>query len=398
MSDNVLPPLIERPSLLSWIYKNLFNTWYNALLSLLSGALIFWIVRAVVIWLLEVAQWRVIVTNLRLIMLGQFPISEVWRVWLGLALLALIAGNSLGIWGRKARGAGRVTIGLLALLLGLAAITSGQSKLWLLGMAGLLGLGWWVGRSAGKGLERVVITGWVIWPPIFILLLRGLGAGNEVLPLVGTNLWGGLLLTLLLTIVGIVFSFPLGVLLALGRRSSLPIVRWFSVAYIELIRGVPLITLLFMAQLMLPLFLPTGVNIDRVLRAMVAITLFSAAYLAENVRGGLQAIPKGQYEAAYAMGLNNIQSMGLIIMPQALRLVIPILVGQFIALFKDTALVSIVGLMDLVGIGKTVLAQPEFLGLQREVYAFISMLYWVISYAMAYVSQRLEVSLGVGER
>lgn len=398
MSDNILPPLIERPSLLSWIYKNLFNTWYNALLSLLSGALIFWIVRAVVIWLLEVAQWRVIVTNLRLIMLGQFPISEVWRVWLGLALLALIAGNSLGIWGRKARGAGRVTIGLLALLLGLATITSGQSQLWLLGMAGLLGLGWWVGRSAGKGLERVVITGWVIWPPIFILLLRGLGAGNEVLPLVGTNLWGGLLLTLLLTIVGIVFSFPLGVLLALGRRSSLPIVRWFSVAYIELIRGVPLITLLFMAQLMLPLFLPTGVNIDRVLRAMVAITLFSAAYLAENVRGGLQAIPKGQYEAAYAMGLNNIQSMGLIIMPQALRLVIPILVGQFIALFKDTALVSIVGLMDLVGIGKTVLAQPEFLGLQREVYAFISMLYWVISYAMAYVSQRLEVSLGVGER
>ncbi|MBX3049256.1 MAG: amino acid ABC transporter permease [Anaerolineales bacterium] len=398
MSDNILPPLIERPSLLSWIYKNLFNTWYNALLSLLSGALIFWIVRAVVIWLLEVAQWRVIVTNLRLIMLGQFPISEVWRVWLGLALLALIAGNSLGIWGRKARGAGRVTIGLLALLLGLATITSGQSQLWLLGMAGLLGFGWWVGRSAGKGLERVVITGWVIWPPIFILLLRGLGAGNEVLPLVGTNLWGGLLLTLLLTIVGIVFSFPLGVLLALGRRSSLPIVRWFSVAYIELIRGVPLITLLFMAQLMLPLFLPTGVNIDRVLRAMVAITLFSAAYLAENVRGGLQAIPKGQYEAAYAMGLNNIQSMGLIIMPQALRLVIPILVGQFIALFKDTALVSIVGLMDLVGIGKTVLAQPEFLGLQREVYAFISMLYWVISYAMAYVSQRLEVSLGVGER
>ncbi|MCW5878903.1 MAG: amino acid ABC transporter permease [Anaerolineales bacterium] len=398
MSDKILPPLIERPSPLSWIYKNLFNTWYNALLSLLSGALIFWIGRAVVIWLLEVAQWRVIVTNLRLIMLGQFPISEVWRVWLGLALLALITGNSLGIWGRKARGAGRVTIGLLVLLLGLAVITSGQSQLWLLGMAGLLGLGWWVGRSAGKGLERVVITGWVIWPPIFILLLRGLGADSELLPLVGTNLWGGLLLTLLLTIVGIVFSFPLGVLLALGRRSSLPIVRWFSVAYIELIRGVPLITLLFMAQLMLPLFLPTGVNIDRVLRAMVAITLFSAAYLAENVRGGLQAIPKGQYEAAYAMGLNNIQSMGLIIMPQALRLVIPILVGQFIALFKDTALVSIVGLMDLVGIGKTVLAQPEFLGLQREVYAFISMLYWVISYAMAYVSQRLEVSLGVGER
>ncbi|MCW5876685.1 MAG: amino acid ABC transporter permease [Anaerolineales bacterium] len=398
MSETVLPPLTERLTPLRWAYKNLFSTWYNALLTIGAGALIFWVLRGVLFWALDTAEWRVVVVNLRLLLLGQFPIAEVWRVWLGLALLALLVGNSLGIWGRKARGAGRVTIGLLVLLAALAIVTRDNPRLWLLGMAGLVGLGWYVGRSAGKAVERVVIAGWIIWPPVFILLLRGLSSASDVLPVVGTNLWGGLLLTLLLTIVGIVFSFPLGVLLALGRRSALPIVRWFSVAYIELIRGVPLITILFMAQLMLPLFLPAGMNIDRVLRAMVAITLFSAAYLAENVRGGLQAIPKGQYEAAYAMGLNGMQAMGLIILPQALRLVIPILVGQFIALFKDTALVSIVGLMDLVGIGKTVLAQPEFLGLQREVYAFISMLYWVLSYAMAYVSQRLEISLGVGER
>jgi general L-amino acid transport system permease protein len=202
----------------------------------------------------------------------------------------------------------------------------------------------------------------------------------------------------LLTIVGIVFSFPIGVLLALGRRSNLPVVRWFSIGYIELVRGVPLISILFMAQLMLPLFLPANMTVDRVLRAMVGITLFSAAYLAENVRGGLQAIPKGQFEAAFALGLGSAQTMIFIILPQALRLIIPILVGQFISLFKDTSLVSIVGLLDLVGIGKTVLAQPEFLGLQREVYAFISLLYWVLSYAMSYMSQRLEVSLGVGER
>ena len=218
------------------------------------------------------------------------------------------------------------------------------------------------------------------------------------MPVVKTNLWGGLLLTFLLTIVGIVFSFPIGVLLALGRRSNLPVVRWFSIGYIELVRGVPLITILFMAQLMLPLFLPANMTVDRVLRAMVGITLFSAAYLAENVRGGLQAIPKGQFEAAFALGLGSAQTMIFIILPQALRLIIPILVGQFISLFKDTSLVSIVGLLDLVGIGKTVLAQPEFLGLQREVYAFISLLYWVLSYAMSYMSQRLEVSLGVGER
>jgi general L-amino acid transport system permease protein len=153
-----------------------------------------------------------------------------------------------------------------------------------------------------------------------------------------------------------------------------------------------------MAQLMLPLFLPDGVTIDRVLRAMVGITLFSAAYLAENVRGGLQAIPNGQFEAAHALGLNGTQTMVFIILPQALRLTIPILVGQFIAVFKDTALVAIVGLLDLVGIGRSVLAQPEFLGLQREVYVFISLLYWVLSYGMSYLSQRLEASLGVGKR
>jgi general L-amino acid transport system permease protein len=187
-------------------------------------------------------------------------------------------------------------------------------------------------------------------------------------------------------------------LLALGRRSELPIIRWFSIGYIELVRGVPLITILFMAQLMLPLFLPDGMDVDRVLRAMVGMTLFSAAYLAENVRGGLQAIPKGQFEASHALGLSGAQTMIFIILPQALRLIIPILVGQFISVFKDTALVAIVGLFDLLGIARTVLSQPEFLGLHREVYAFVSLLYWVLSYAMSYISQRLETSLGIGTR
>ena len=200
------------------------------------------------------------------------------------------------------------------------------------------------------------------------------------------------------SVVGILFSFPLGVMLALGRRSELPIIRLVSVAYIELVRGVPLITIFFMAQLMLPLFLPPNWTVDRILRAMVAVTLFSAAYLAENVRGGLQAIPRGQFEAAHALGLSGAQTMIFIILPQALRLIIPILVGQFIAVFKDTALVAIVGLFDLVGIAKTVLAQPDFLGLQREVYVFVSLIYWVLSYGMSYLSQRLEEKLGVGKR
>jgi general L-amino acid transport system permease protein len=195
--------------------------------------------------------------------------------------------------------------------------------------------------------------------------------------------------------VGIVFSFPLGVVLALGRQSGLPVVRSLSVIYIELVRGVPLITVLFMAQLMLPLFL-SGATIDRVVRAMAGIVLFSAAYLAENVRGGLQAIPRGQYEAARALGLNTWKMMLLIILPQALKAVIPILVGQFIALFKDTSLVVIVGLLELMGIARAVLAQPDFLGLQAEVYLFVALIYGVFCYLMSAFSQRLERRLSTG--
>ncbi|MBX3046133.1 MAG: amino acid ABC transporter permease [Anaerolineales bacterium] len=397
MSEAIMkPPLAERQTLLGWLRKNLFNSWSNAILTVAAAWLTFVTLRGLITWVFTEADWAVIQTNLRLILLGQYPIAQVWRIWVSMLLLSFLIGNSLSIWG-KGKTSTRFTIGLVALLVALAFVVSGPSRTWLLAMGALLAAGWWLARGAGKAMRSVVGIGWVIWPLIFILLLRGFGDGGP-LPQVGTNLWGGLMLTFMLTIVGIVFSFPIGVLLALGRQSDLRIVRWFCITFIEVVRGVPLITILFMAQLMLPLFLPSGVTIDRVLRAMVGITLFSAAYLAENVRGGLQAIPKGQYEAAYALGLSTTLSMGLIILPQALRLIIPILVGQFIALFKDTALVAIVGLFDLVGIARTVLAQPAFLGTHREVYAFISLLYWVFSYAMSYVSIRLEDSLGVGKR
>jgi len=391
-----LPPLTERNAILRWLRHNLFNSWLNTLLTLLTAWLIFVAARSLLVWALQQAQWNVVPVNLRLFLLGQYPPQQAWRVWLSLMLLSFLIGNVLGLWAP----ARRYLAALILLPLGLALLPlETESRLWLAGLALSGALGWGAGKTSGARLKNIVISGWLLWLPIFILLIRGITPeGQGFMPLVTTNLWGGLLLTTLLTVVAIVFSFPLGVLLALGRRSTLPIVRWFSISYIELVRGVPLITVLFMAQLMLPLFLPAGVTVDRVLRAAVGITLFSAAYLAENVRGGLQAIPKGQYEAAYALGLNSFQSMVFIILPQALRLIIPILVGQFIALFKDTALVSIVGLFDLLGIAKTVLAQPEFLGLQREVYAFISLLYWALSYGMSYLSQQLETRLGVGKR
>jgi general L-amino acid transport system permease protein len=255
-----------------------------------------------------------------------------------------------------------------------------------------------LGRSGGKRIQRTVINLWILYSPLLILIVRGLTSTEGWFPVVPSNLWGGLLLTFLLTVSGILFSFPLGVLLALGRRSRLPIIRWVCIGYIELVRGVPLVTILFMAQIMLPLFLPAGVTIDRVIRAMVGIILFTAAYQAENIRGGLQAISRGQYEAAYALGLSGLQTTLFIILPQALRNVIPVLVGQFIALYKDTSLVAIVGLLDLLGIAKSIVSQPQFVGLQREAYLFVTAIYWLFSYLMAYLSQRLEVALGVGER
>lgn len=394
--NSTLPPLTERSNILRWLRKNLFGSWYDSLLTILGALFVYWAVTGFLRWAFTVAEWEVVSANLRLIMIGQYPITQVGRLWLWLGFLVFLSGNSIGIWARSSKFA--VVLLLTPALLALLPFGR-EPRTWLIALTVIGLIGWGLGRARPNVLRRSVIVGWAISLPIIILLTRGFVEDGEGLWAVAkTNLWGGLLLTFLLTVVGILFSFPLGVLLALGRRSELPIIRYFSVAYIELVRGVPLITILFMAQLMLPLFLPEGVTIDRVLRAMVGITLFSAAYLAENVRGGLQAIPKGQFEAAEALGLNGAQTMLFIILPQALRLVIPILVGQFIAVFKDTSLVAIVGLFDLVGIGRTVLAQPAFLGLQREVYAFISLLYWVLSYGMSYLSQRLEESLGVGKR
>lgn len=390
------PPPVVRLSIWQWMRVNLFNSWWNALLTVLTSLLVFWFVRGVLIWALNEAQWSVIPANLRLILVGQYPREQLWRVWIALLLLAFLMGNVFAIWAGQLKRMAQ-TLSVVPLLLALLPIAQ-ETRGWLIALSVPGVLGYQMGKRNTPLLRRIVLIGLTLWMPVFILLLTGITSENGILPRIGTNLWGGLLLTMLLTIIGIVASFPIGVLLALGRRSSLPIVRWFCIAYIEIIRGVPLITILFMAQLMLPLFLPPNIVLDRVLRAQAGIILFSAAYLAENVRGGLQAIPKGQYEAAYALGLNGLQATWFIILPQALRLVIPVLVGQFIALFKDTSLVAIVGLFDLLGIAKTIIAQPEFLGLQREVYAFISVFYWVISYGMSYISQKVEEAAGLGKR
>ncbi len=233
----------------------------------------------------------------------------------------------------------------------------------------------------------------LVYPVVGFILLVGGGFG---LPVVETQLWGGLMLTLVVAGVGIVGSFPIGVLLALGRRSTMPVIRAICVAFIELVRGVPLITILFMASVMLPMFLPEGLNFDKLLRALIGVTLFAGAYMAEVVRGGLQAIPRGQYEAAAVLGLGYWKMMGLVILPQALRIVIPGIVNTFIALFKDTTLVLVIGLFDLLGMVRAASTDPKWLGYAVEGYAFAGLVFWIFCFSMSRLSVFFERKLSAG--
>ncbi|MCG8352724.1 MAG: amino acid ABC transporter permease [Chloroflexales bacterium] len=392
---------VERPreqfNIVKWLRTNLFNTWFNTLLTLVSLVLLYVVLRPLLNWIFSDANWQVVTANLRVFMVGTFPVEQLWRIWLCVGLAATLLGLSWGVWPNVLRGIALIYASVLIFLALLPF--SVPSRLILAACGVVIFVGMFLARRA-VGVERLnvgrwVAISWLIFLPLVLYLLRGMGL---VLPIITPNQWGGLLLTLVLAISGIVFSFPLGVLLAIGRRSSLPAFSLFCTGYIELIRGVPLITVLFMTQVMLPLFIPGGESIDRVLRAIVGFTLFTAAYIAEHVRGGLHAIPRGQHEAAKALGLNPFMTMGMIILPQALRLVIPANVSQFISLFKDTSLVVVASLLDLLGIGKSVLAQQEFLGLQTEVYLFIGAVYWIFAYSLSHVSRRLEETLGVGHR
>ncbi len=387
----------QQIGLIEWLRKNLFSTWYNSIISL---ALIYFIIQVVtsfVSWVVQAPGWPAAFTNIKLLLTWTYPVDQLWRPQAAMGFVLLLFGLSSGVWGGMVR---MVAFGaaLVCVALGIAAFTfpdlPGQTSLpgWLFMFlcAAMLAGGDQLARRFQAALRWPLIIGWLLSYPIVIIILRG-GFG---LPIVETKLWGGMMLTMILAISGIVLSFPLGVLLALGRRSSLPVIRTFCVLYIELIRGVPLVTVLFMGALLLPLFLPGGESIDALVRAIVAVTLFSAAYLAENVRGGLQAIPKGQVEAARALGLNVVQTTLFITLPQALRAVVPVLVGQFIALFKDTSLVVIIGLVDLLGAAQNLVGQPEWLGtpggVWRETFLVIAAIYWMFSFTMSRVSKRIE--------
>lgn len=392
-TDTLGPPPLS-VGVLGWLRKNLFSTWYNALLTLASLWLIYTVSSQMLVWAVTSARWGVITTNLRLFMIGPFPPDQAWRVWVCVVMASLLLGLSAGVWRGTVR---NLAAGLAATYAVMTLLPfEADTRIWhivnLVAMVGGFALG--LGRSKWG---RWVLVAWLVAFILAMIVLQGF-RGNPWLPEAGSNLWGGLLLTFMLSLVSIIASFPIGVLLALGRRSRLRTVSIFSTLYIEVIRGVPLVTILYMMQIMLPLFLPGEVRIPNVIRAIVGMTLFTAAYVAENVRGGLQAIPPGQIEAAQAVGLNNALTTLLIVLPQALRMVIPTNVGLFISLFKDTTLVMIVGLLDVLGVGRSVLAQPDWLGRQTEVYLFVAAIFFVFSYTMSYASYRLETTLGVGKR
>lgn len=382
---------------LRWLRRNLFNSWANSLLTIVAGWLIYLFVSGLLRWALTDARWGVVTENLRLFMVGRYPIDQVWRVSVCVLIISFLLGLSWGVWGGVVRS---FAVALAAACAALALVPfSLSARLWLAGNVVLIVAAFLVVHFLpSRHWKRGVLIAWLLSPVVIYFLLYGKLWRFQALPVVDTNLWGGLLLTFVLTVAGIVVSMPIGILLALGRRSELPAVRWFSIAFIEVVRGVPLITVLFFAAIMLPLFLPQNMRFPLLWRIMIGIILFSAAYNAENVRGGLQAVPPGQAEAAKALGMNGLMITTFIVMPQALRVVIPATVSQFISLFKDTSLVGIAGLLELLYIGKTVLAQPAWLGLQQEVYVFVAIIYFIFSYAMSYASLRLEAALGVGQR
>jgi len=352
-----VPPIGERGAI-AWIRHNLLSSAFNILFTVLSIWILYKILPPLVHWFFldadfvgdkksdcggDGACWIFIFEKLKMFIYGFYPQAELWRANLTIAL-------------------GGATVLIAAL------------------------------DRSPKALKIITI---LLLPIVSVILLSG---GYFGLTHVDTNAWGGLLLTLVIATVGIVLSFPIGVLFALGRQSKLPIIKTLSVFYIELIRGVPLITVLFMASVVLPLFFPEGIDFDKLIRALIGITLFQAAYVAENVRGGLQAIPKGQYEAADAMGLTYWKSMRLVILPQAIKVAIPNLVGSFISLFKDTSLVMIIGLFDLLSMVKLTANDRDWLGMDTEGFVFVAIVYWIFNFTMSRYSKRLERKLDTNNR
>ena len=404
-----LPPPRSEVGVIGWAQRNLFANWYNSVLTLVSAALIALGLWFGLKWVIAGADWTVIVKLGGRFIIGQYNTEAAcpgqncfWRPQASLLMVTTLMGMAWGIAGGGVTRNIALAVGIVAAafaLLPYSMETMGLDvRLLLAANLPALLIGWVLARYTPLGsAQRVTILGVAAFL-LSLILLRGIPGVPGLQP-VSVIYWGGLMINLLLAVGGITISLPIGVALALGRRSHLPVVKTLCVFFIEVFRGVPLITLLFMSQTLVPLAFPEDFPQNSLFRAGVVITLFSAAYMAENIRGGLQALHPGQAEAARALGLAGWQTTMLIELPQAIRNVIPAIVGQFIGLFKDTSLVYIIGMLDIVEVGKAfILGTPEYRASSRELFVFVALVFWVFTYGMSYVSRRVEHHLGVGRR
>ena len=394
----------------TWARQSLFRNRTDTVITVAAGLLAGWALVKGIRFVVATGRWEVVRTNLTLFMVGRYPTDELWRVVAVAVTAAAVAGLVTGVLTTRRRVAAAAdgvplpplpftrrlrniasrywpALALLLVLLLLARTATPWA------VAGATIAAAVAGRLVGAALPpRVGLAVYVLPPILPFVMLPFLTA-----PL-GWDAWGGMMLTLLLASVSMVACFPLGVLLALGRRSSLPAIRAVAIGVIEFFRGIPLVVLVLMSDVALGFFFPRDLLPGKVTRVIVAFTIFTAAYVAEIVRGGLQSVPRGQTEAAQALGLSPVRLMGLIVLPQALRNVIPALVGQFISLFKDTTLVFIIGFLDVLTVADNITKQPEFRGqaVVAEALVFAAALFWVGAYTLSRESQRIERRLGVG--
>ena len=413
ISAPILPPPRSEAGALGWARANLFGSAFNAALTVVSlatlAAALFFGLR----WILLSADWSVVATVGGRFVIGSYNSDQAcpgnncfWRPQVSLLLVTFVLGVAWGVvGGGMARGAALITAVAAAAF---AFLPYGMERMGMdvrLLLAANLPMvfgGWALVRFTPLGFSALAVVIMAVAAfglTLFLMLGYDIAGDPGWFRPVDVRHWGGLTLNLILACAGITLSLPIGIALALGRRSHLPVLKTVCVGFIEVLRGVPLITLLFMSQHIVPLAFPETFPRNSLVNAGVVITLFSSAYMAENIRGGLQALHPGQAEAARALGLPGWQTTLLISLPQAIRNVIPAIVGQFIGLFKDTSLVYIIGMLDMVEVGRvTITGRPEYQGTAQEMFIFIALVFWVFTYGMSYISRRVERNLGVGER
>jgi general L-amino acid transport system permease protein len=428
VSQNVLPQQAPPPGVagpLKWVRENLFSSPLNVALTLLGLYLVVTSVPSLVnFYILDAvwsgadrdaclrdkvgreigACWAFIGDRYPYFIYGSYPLGERWRVNVVFLMFALSVVWLL--WERLPyKAVASLFFFVIFPALAWMLLSGGPRPQFVVVALGVAMMAWFVFsdvRAVKAGDPTVFAQGGTIlrYALILLMTLAGLAVGGDGLPGVDTGLWGGILVTLLIASVGIVFSLPFGIALALGRRSKLPIIKMFSVIFIEFVRGVPLITVLFMANTMLPLFVPQEYSPDRLLRPLIGVALFAAAYMAEVVRGGLQAIPKGQYEGAMSLGLGYGSMMRLIVLPQALRIVIPGIVNTFIGLFKDTTLVTVVGIFDFMRTVEASMTDPIWATPTTRAtgYAFAAVFYFICCWGMSRYSISVESKLAAGQK